>query len=199
MQAVRSFFPQFDDLRPDPVAAPSRRARWPRILGERLGQLGNPLLEHRSTHDHLALVACDGATTGPWRPRPPVGVRLIVIDHLHCSSSPGPVGALAGTNGRVQRRLDSPSGPGPCRFPGRCRRRDLGDRCLGAAPFWRTGTHRSWPWQLPSPRAWARQPSAQPRATGTAGSSDRHRRTLRPSPQSARSDSGSGFVELDRP
>ena len=38
--------------------------------------------------DHLALVACDGATTGPWRPRPPVGVRLIVIDHLHCSSHP---------------------------------------------------------------------------------------------------------------
>ena len=101
--------------------------------------------------------------------------------------SPGPVGALGGTNGRGQRRMDSPSAPGPCRFPGRCRRRDLGGRCLGAAPFWRTGAHRSWLWQPPSPRAWARQLSAQPRATGTAGSSDRDRRTLRPRPQSARS------------
>ena len=107
--------------------------------------------------------------------------------------SPGPVGALGGTNGRGQRRMDSPSAPGPCRFPGRCRRRDLGGRCLGAAPFWRTGAHRSWLWQLPSPRAWARQLSAQPRATGTAGSSDRDRRTLRPRPQSARS----GVVRQD--
>ena len=106
--------------------------------------------------------------------------------------SPGPVGALAGTNGRGQRQMDSRSAPGPCRFPGRCRRRDLGDRCLGAAPFSRTGAHRSWLWQLPSPRAWARPLSAQPRATGTAGSSDRDRRTLRPWPQSARSGGGSG-------
>ncbi len=106
--------------------------------------------------------------------------------------SPGPVGAQAGSNGRGQRQLDSPSGPDPCRFPGRCRRRDLGDRCLGAAPFWRPGAHRSWLWQLPSPRAWARQLSAPPRATGTAGSWDRDRRTLPPSPQSARSGSGPG-------
>jgi hypothetical protein len=83
--------------------------------------------------------------------------------------------------------MDSPSAPGPCRFPGRCRRRDLGGRCLGAAPFWRTGAHRSWLWQLPSPRAWARPLSAHPRATVTAGSSDRDRRTLHPRPQSARS------------
>ncbi len=88
MQAVRSFFPQFDDLRPDPVTAPSRRARWPRFLRECLGELGHALFEHRSTDDHLALVACDGATTGPWRPRSPVGVRLIVIDHLDCPSHP---------------------------------------------------------------------------------------------------------------
>ncbi len=101
--------------------------------------------------------------------------------------SPGPVGALEGTNGRGQRRLGSPSGPGPSRFPGRCRRRDLGGRCLGAAPFWRPDAHRSWLWQRPSLRAWARQLSALPRATGTAGSSDRDRRTLRPRPQSARS------------
>ena len=101
--------------------------------------------------------------------------------------SPGLVGALGGTNGRGRRRMDSPSAPGPCRFPGRCRRRDLGSRCLGAAPFWRTGAHRSSLWQPRSPRAWARQPSARPRASGAAGSSDRDRRTLRPRPQSARS------------
>ncbi len=106
---------------------------------------------------------------------------------------PGPVGALGGTNGRGQRQMDSPSVLGPCRFPGRCRRRDLGGRCLGAAPFWRTGDHRSWLWQLPSPRAWARQLSAQPRATGTTGSLDRDRQTSRPRPQSARS----GVVRQD--
>ena len=88
MQAVCSFLPQFDDLRLDSVAAPSRRTQWPGFLGKRPGQLGDPLFEHRSTWDHLALVACDGATTGPWRPRPPVGVRLIVIDHLNCSGHP---------------------------------------------------------------------------------------------------------------
>ncbi len=88
MQAVRSFFPKFDDLGPDPVAAPSSRARWPRFLGERLAQLGDPLFEHGSTHDHLALMARDGAATGPGRPRPPVGVRLIVMDHLHRSGHP---------------------------------------------------------------------------------------------------------------
>ena len=86
MQAVRSFFPQFDDLRPDQVSAPSRRAGRPRVVRERFGQVGHPLFEHGSTNDNLALVACDGATTGPWRPRPPVGVRLIVVDLLHCSS-----------------------------------------------------------------------------------------------------------------
>jgi hypothetical protein len=88
VQAVRSFFPKFDDLRPDPIAAPARRARWSRFLAERLAQLCDPFFEHGSTHDHLALVARDGATTGPWRPRPPVGVRLIVIDHLHRSGHP---------------------------------------------------------------------------------------------------------------
>lgn len=88
MEAVRSFFPQFHDFRPDPVTAPSRRAGWPRFLGERYSQLGHPLFEHGSTGDHLALVADDGATTSPWRPRPPVGVRLIVIDLLHRSGHP---------------------------------------------------------------------------------------------------------------
>ena len=88
MQAVRSFFPQFDDLRTDPVTTPSRRPGWPRLVGERFGQLGHPLFEHRSTDDHLALVACNGAATSPRRPRPPVGVRLIVIDLLHCTSHP---------------------------------------------------------------------------------------------------------------
>ena len=83
--------------------------------------------------------------------------------------------------------MDLPAAAGPCRFPGRCRRRDLDDRCLGAGPFGRTGAHRSWLWQLPSLRAWARQLSAQPRATWTAGSSDRDLQTLRPWPQSARS------------
>ncbi len=89
MQPVRSFFPKFDDLRPDPVAPPSRRTRWPRFLGERFHQLSHALLERRSTNDHLALVACNGATTSPWRPRLPVGVRLIVSDHLHSSTQPG--------------------------------------------------------------------------------------------------------------
>ncbi len=98
--------------------------------------------------------------------------------------SPGPADAQAGTNERGQRQLDSPSGLDPCRFPGRCRRPDLGDRYLGAAPFWRLGAHRAWLWQLPSPRAWARQRRA-PRAIGTAGSSDRDRRTLCPWPQFA--------------
>ena len=89
MQAVRSLFPQLDNLWSDPVAAPSRRTRWPRFAGERFRQLGHPLFEHRSTNDHLALVAGDGAATSPWRPRPPVGVRLIVIDHLYRTSHPG--------------------------------------------------------------------------------------------------------------
>ena len=111
--------------------------------------------------------------------------------------SPGPVGALGGTNGGGQRRRDWPSALGPCRFPGRCRRRDLGGRCPGAAPFSRTGARRSWLWQLPSPRAWSRQHSAQPRATGTAGSSDRDRRTLRPRPQSARSGVVGQFEIMD--
>ncbi len=88
MQAVRSFFPQFNDLGPDAIAAPSRRARWSCVFGERFGQLGHPLFEHRSTDDHLALVACEGAPTSSWGPRPPVGVRLVVIDQLHCSAHP---------------------------------------------------------------------------------------------------------------
>ena len=88
MQAVRPFFPQFDNLRPDPVSAPSRRAWRPRFVGERFGQVGYALFERRSTHDNLALVACDGTTAGPWRPGLPVGVRLIVIDLLYCSSHP---------------------------------------------------------------------------------------------------------------
>ena len=88
MQAVRSFFPQFDHLGPDPVTTPSRRARWPRLVGKRCGQVGHPLFEHRSTTDHLALVTCDGASTSPWRPRPPVGVRLTVFDLLHGSTYP---------------------------------------------------------------------------------------------------------------
>ena len=88
MQAVRSFFPQFDDFGLDSVAAPSRRAGRTRFLGERSGQLGHPPFEHRSTHDHLTLVACNGATTRRRRARPPVGVRLIVVHHLHCSSDP---------------------------------------------------------------------------------------------------------------
>ncbi len=88
MQAIRSLLPQFDNFRPDPVTAPSRRAGWPRFLGKRFSQFGHPLFEHRSSDDHLALVAGDGATTCPWRPRLPVGVRLIVIDLLHCSSHP---------------------------------------------------------------------------------------------------------------
>jgi hypothetical protein len=88
VQAVSSLFPQFDNLRPDPVSAPSRRAWRPRFVGKRFGQVGHPLFEHRSTHDNLALVACNGATSSPWRPRLPVGVRLIVIDLLYCSSHP---------------------------------------------------------------------------------------------------------------
>ena len=88
MQAVRSFFPQFDDLRPDQVSAPSRRAGRARVVRERFSQVGHPLFEHRSTDDHLALVACDGAATSPWRTRPPVCVRLIVIDLLCCSAHP---------------------------------------------------------------------------------------------------------------
>jgi hypothetical protein len=88
VQAIRSFFPQFDDLRPDPVSAPSRRAWRPRFVGERFGQVGHALFEHCSTSDNLALMACDGATTRPRWPRPPVGVRLIVIDLFCCSSHP---------------------------------------------------------------------------------------------------------------
>ena len=88
MQAVRPFFPQFDNLRPDPVSAPSRRAWRPRFVGERFGQVGYALFERRSTHDNLALVACDGTTASPWRPGLPVCVRLIVIDLLYCSSHP---------------------------------------------------------------------------------------------------------------
>ena len=86
MQAIRSFLPQFDDLRPNPVSAPTRRARRPCVVRERLGQVGHPLFEDSSTQDDLALVARDGAPTSPWRPRPPVGVRLIVVDLLRCSS-----------------------------------------------------------------------------------------------------------------
>ena len=88
MQAIRSFLPQFDDLRPDPVTAPTRRAWRPRVVRERLGQVGHPLFEDSSTQDDLALVARDGAPTSPWRPRPPVGVRLIVIDFLRCPGHP---------------------------------------------------------------------------------------------------------------
>jgi len=88
VQAIRSFLPQFDDLRPNPVSAPTRRARRPCVVRERLGQVGHPLFEDSSTQDDLALVARDGAPTSPWRPRPPVGVRLIVIDLLCCPSHP---------------------------------------------------------------------------------------------------------------
>lgn len=85
MQAIRSFFPQFDGFRSDPITAPSRRARWPNFVGEHFGQVGHPLFEHRSINNNLTLVAYDGATTSAWRPRLPVGVRLIVIDLLDCS------------------------------------------------------------------------------------------------------------------
>jgi hypothetical protein len=88
MQAVDSFFPQFDNLRPDPEPAPTRRARWPRFVGKRFGQLGHPLFEHCSTGDHLALVARDGASASSRRPRLPVGVGLMVIDPLDRSSHP---------------------------------------------------------------------------------------------------------------
>ena len=198
MQAVRSFFPQFDDFGPDPVAAPSRRAGRPRFLGERFGQLGHPLvrapLDSRSPDSgglrrrYDETLAAANASRRPTDRRPPPPLL----------QSPGPVGARGGTNGRGQRRMDSPSAPGPSRFPGRCRRRDLGCRCLGAAPFSRRGAHRSWLWPLPSPRAWARQLSAQARAIGTAGSSDRDRRTLRPRPQSARS-TAVGQFEIKEP
>jgi hypothetical protein len=88
VEAIRSFFPQFDNFRPDPVTTPSRRARRRRCPGERFVKLGHPLFEHRSTIDHFALVAGDGTTTGPRRSRPPVGIRLIVIDLLHRSVHP---------------------------------------------------------------------------------------------------------------
>ena len=100
--------------------------------------------------------------------------------------SPGLVGALEGTNERGQRRRDWPSAPGPWRFPGRCRRQDHGGRSLEAAPFWRTGAHRSWTWRPPSLRAWARPQPVRSRATAKAGPSDWDRGTLRPRPQSGR-------------
>ena len=60
--------PKFDVLRPDPVTAPSGRPRWTRFVGERLGQLGYPIFEHRSTRDDFALIAGDGAPTSTRRP-----------------------------------------------------------------------------------------------------------------------------------
>jgi hypothetical protein len=62
------------------------RAWRPRFVGERFGQVSHTLFKRRSTHDHLALVACDGATASPWRPGLPVDVRLIVVDLLYFSS-----------------------------------------------------------------------------------------------------------------
>jgi hypothetical protein len=50
----------------------------------------------------------------------------------------------------------------------------------------RTGARLLWLWLLPSPRAWSLQLSAQPRAIGIAGSSDRDLLTIRPPAQSAR-------------
>ena len=100
--------------------------------------------------------------------------------------SPGPVGALGGTNGRGRQRMDWPLAPAPCGSLGRYRRRVLGGQCPGAAPSLRTGARLLWLWQLPSPRAWALQLSAQPRAIGTARSSDRDLLTIRPPAQSAR-------------
>jgi hypothetical protein len=68
MEAVCSFFPEFNDLRSYPVAAPSIRTGGTRFLGERCGQLGHPLFEHRTPSDHLALVADHGAKASPQRP-----------------------------------------------------------------------------------------------------------------------------------
>src|ERR1700677_2476424 len=90
--------------------------------------------------------------------------------------------------------MDSPSTPDPCRSPGRCRRRGLGDRYLGVAPFWRTGAPRSWLWLLPSPQAWVRRLLARPRATRTTVLSDLDQRMLLPPPQSARSRIWDGLV-----
>lgn len=87
MQTVRTFFPQFDTIWTDPVTAPSRRARWPRFVGEGLGEVGHPLFEHLSTSDHRALVACDSTSTSPQRPRPPVVIRQSVVDLLYRSSN----------------------------------------------------------------------------------------------------------------
>ncbi len=88
MQAVRSFLPEFDDIRLNAVTAPSNRARWARVIGKRFGQLGHLLFEHRSTRNDPALVACDRATTRTRRPRFPVGIRQRGFDHLHCSCHP---------------------------------------------------------------------------------------------------------------
>jgi hypothetical protein len=88
VQAVRSFFPQLDSLRKDPVTAPSRRAGWPHFVRESFGEVGHPLFEHISTCDHLALMACDSTSTSSQRPRPPVGIRLRVVDLLHCPTNP---------------------------------------------------------------------------------------------------------------
>ena len=55
------------------------------MVGERLGQLGHPLFKDRSTNNYLALVTCDCATTGTWRPRLPIVVRQRRIDHLNRS------------------------------------------------------------------------------------------------------------------
>ena len=88
MEAVGTLLPQLDDIRVDQIAAPSRRAGWPRLVGEHLNQVGHPLFERLPTDDYLALLACDGASTSPEGPRPPVGIRLIVIHLLDRSSHP---------------------------------------------------------------------------------------------------------------